>query len=153
MAGDAEEAELRAVGVVGFYLAGPTVSPLEQSAVHDEDKDGVQEEAVSKSLGQPAVPTEKMVRDHNVSHLPFRGWCSACVRGRGKAMQHRKVHDKEDEQLPTVNVDYGFFGTTGSMELGLESTDASAMLVLVVFDRRSKSICAHAVPTKGIGHP
>ena len=36
---------------------------------------------VSKSLNAPVKPTKAMVEDHEVSHLPFRNWCQACVRG------------------------------------------------------------------------
>ena len=31
----------------------------------------------------PVLPSTAEVEAHNVSHLPFRSWCSACVRGRG----------------------------------------------------------------------
>ena len=34
---------------------------------------------------------------HNWCHLPFRSWCSACVRGRGLSMGHAKVSQAEKE--------------------------------------------------------
>ena len=37
------------------------------------------EATVSKAMSGPVKPTAKMVEDHNVSHLPFRNWCSSCV--------------------------------------------------------------------------
>ena len=42
----------------------------------------------------PVLPSEAEVEAHNVSHLPFRCWCSACVRGRGLSLGHRRVDAK-----------------------------------------------------------
>ena len=70
---------------------------------------------ISKSLNAPVKPTKAMVEDHEVSHLPFRNWCQACVRGRGKSIHHRAV-DKP-EAISTVSVDYGFFGALGEAPL------------------------------------
>ena len=68
----------------------------------------VQEAEELKSVPAPVVPSEEEVELHNVSHLPFRGWFSACVRGRGYHQVNAKT--KEAEQKPAVPVDYGFFG-------------------------------------------
>ena len=32
----------------------------------------------------PCVPSQEAIDRHNINHLPFRSWCSCCVRGRGK---------------------------------------------------------------------
>ena len=47
------------------------------------------------------------VEAHNVSHMPPRSRCSACVRGRGLSLGHQKVDTKikEAKQVPTVSVD------------------------------------------------
>ena len=60
---------------------------------------------------------------HNVSHLPFGSWCSACFRGRGLSLGHRedRAHD--------------------------------TLLVLIVRDRKSKGIWSHPVPSKDVVHP
>ena len=54
----------------------------------------------------PVLPSKAEVESYNVSHLPFRSWCSACVRGRGLSLGHHKVGTKtnEAEQIPTVSV-------------------------------------------------
>jgi hypothetical protein len=62
-------------------------------------------------------------------------------------MPHRTVQGKEDEQIPTVSIDYGFLGSPDMPGHG------SDLPVLVVFDRRSKCIWSHPVPSKGVGHP
>ena len=76
------------------------------------DEDMTQEAEELKSVRAPVLPSKEEVEARNVSHLPFRTWCSACVRGRGLSLGHHKVDVKteEAEQMPTVSVDYGFFG-------------------------------------------
>ena len=54
-------------------------------------------------------------------------------------MQHRLVMDKDQDLLPVISVDYMF--------------PHRELPTLVVFDRRSKSIWCHPVPSKGIVHP
>ena len=103
------------------------------------------EPEVARAIRPPIRPTTDMVDRHMISHLPFRNWCSFCVRGRGQSVPHVKVTRKEEEQLPVISVDYGFSGTL--------DTAATDLPMLVVFDRWSKSIWSHPVPTKGLEHP
>ena len=58
--------------------------------------------------------------------------CSACVRGRGLSLGHRKVDakTKEAEQMPDVSVDYEFFGQP-------EDRAHDTLPVLIVRDRKS----------------
>ena len=72
----------------------------------------VQEAEELKHVPAPVLPSKAEVEAHHFSHLPFRSWCSACVRGHGLSLGHREVETKtkEAEQIPTVSVDYGFFG-------------------------------------------
>ncbi len=112
--------------------------------------DACDEETSSKSLRAPMRPTQQMIDDHSVSHLPFRSWCPACVRGRAKCVPHHDV-GKEDEQLPTVSCDYGFFGEPGEICSG--EMGSSTLPILVVKDRQppgSGAIASHPVPQKGV---
>ena len=95
----------------------------------------------------PIKPTQKMIEDHSVSHLPFRSWCVHCVRGRAKSVGHfaQKESEKENQQVPTISMDYGFFGT--------ENESDHEHPVLILHDRESKERCSHPVPSKGIVHP
>ena len=63
-------------------------------------------------------------------------------------MGHRKVdaETKQDEQIPTISVDYGFFGQP-------EDKAHCTLPVLIVRDRKSKGIWSHPVPAKGVTHP
>ena len=112
--------------------------------------DGMSGKTVSKSMNAPVKPTKAMVEDHEVSHLPFRNWCQACVRGRGKSIHHRAV-DKP-EAISTVSVDYGFFGAPG--EAPLQSVAGKDLPVLVSKDRDpptgTGAVFAHPVPHKGL---
>ena len=99
------------------------------------------EETAATAMRQPVLPTQAMIDDHEVAHLPFRSWCPFCVRGRGQSQGHFKV-DKGDEQIPLISVDYGFLGTRDS--------PANETPILLIKDRLSKSIWAHPVPNRGL---
>ncbi len=67
-------------------------------------------------------------------------------------MQHATVRNKDDEMVPIISVDYGFFGAPVGAEGRV--TRGTGLPILVVFGRRQKSILwAHPVPSKGIEHP
>ena len=61
-------------------------------------------------MASPAKPTHEMVDAHNVSPLPFRSWCSFCVRGMAVSIGHSHSAPYKDEQIPTIAIDYGFVG-------------------------------------------
>ena len=92
----------------------------------------------AKPLPIPARPTPEMVKAHEVCHVPFRSWCSHCVRGHGKSFSHKAVdHSQDDEGRPVVSLDYGFFGSPG--ELPADAVGGQKMPVLVVRDRFTKA--------------
>ena len=110
----------------------------------DADEDMVQEAEELKHVLAPILPSKAEVESHNVSHLPFRSWCSACVRGRGLSLGLRKVDTKtEAEQIPTVDVDCGVFGQP-------EDRAHGTLPVLIVRGRKSEGIWSHPVPTKEV---
>ena len=53
------------------------LGPVRADGFTDEDK--TQEAEELKSVPDPVLPSKEEVEAHNVSHLPFRSWCSACV--------------------------------------------------------------------------
>ena len=101
----------------------------------------------SSAMTSPIKPTRKMIEDHEVSHIPFRSWCTACVRGRAKSAGHRRIKDR-DVEVSTFSVDYGFFGSPG--ETPLQSVAGKDLPVLIAYDRKSGGIFAHPVPHKGL---
>ena len=125
-------------------LVGTLEQPSSGSGVPPESPDAnageVGPEAQEpRTLSVPFQPTEKMIREHEISHLPYRNWCVACVRGRGRSDPHRTRSENRDEPLfPVISVDY---------------IADQHQPILVLVDRASKSHWAHIVPQKGIGHP
>ena len=73
---------------------------------HDEEV--VEEEAREvHSPPIPATPSLEEVRKHRLTHRPFRSWCPHCVRGKGRADQHRRSSQKEEWQgVPKLASDY-----------------------------------------------
>eukprot|EP00959_Pyramimonas_sp_CCMP1952_P475109 9504012-Pyramimonas_sp.AAC.2 len=105
------------------------------------------EGAASVAMTAPPRPTKKMIEDHEVSHLPFRSWCTACVRGRAKSCP-RYRRDKSGEVYSTFSADYGFFGVPG--EAPFEAVAGKDLPVIVAYDRKAKCPFAHPVPHKGL---
>ena len=105
----------------------------------------------AKPIRAPCLPSPEEIEAHAVSHIPFRAWCSHCVRGRGKSYAHRRVVRSDDpEEIPVISIDYGFFGAPG--ELPSDAVGGAKMPVLVVRDRKSKALFTHLVPSKGVEH-
>mgnify|MGYP001254926542 CR=1 FL=1 len=91
-----------------------------------------------KRLGGPRRPTEMEVEDHERTHLPFRNWCSHCVKGKGKDLDHRKSIE-EERGLSEYSFDYCFPGD----EFGFKIT------VLVGREHGTGMTMGAVVPTKG----
>ena len=93
-------------------------------------------------LRDPGAPTESEVEHHNVTHLPFRAWCPACVEGKARDRPHKRQEDENEKRLPEVVFDYGFMGTEGEDTIAIQ----------VARDRRTRMVFAHVVPKKGFTH-
>lgn len=91
-------------------------------------------------LRDPRKPSAEEVALHEMTHLPFRSWCSHCVRGRGRAADHRAV--KEERGVGEIHVDYGFVG----------SAESDTKTILVAKHLQTKSLLAMVVPMKGMSH-
>ena len=88
------------------------------------------------------MPTAAEIEEHEaLEHVQFRDWCPVCLGARGIGQQHRAT-EEEDTAEPTVVGDYGFMG----------QDDGKCMPMLVLRDRRSKTVAATFVPEKG-RHP
>ena len=89
-------------------------------------------------LNDPRRPSQAEIDDHELTHIPYRNWCSICVRCRGRDLDHRKAVE-EVRGVSEYAFDYCFPGD----ELGFK---------LVVLSGREKvtgMYFATAVPTKG----
>ena len=128
-----------------------------EEAVGDRDGE-VDEEAEEvaardpKVARKPAAPTKAMILAHEVHHADYREWCPHCVAGKG--VSHRHVTgSREDGPEAEFSMDYAFMTNDGQLvradELSLEEV-GKASPVIVGFDKRSESIWAMAVESKGV---
>ena len=58
----------------------------------------------AKGTKVPIKPSQEEVEEHMLTHLPFRSWCSHCVRGKAKGKPHKKK-EEEDKEVPTIALD------------------------------------------------
>ena len=124
----------------------PSLGP---DAPEDEVEDPYreEEEAGSSSLAikVPLAPTDAERREHEISHLPYRSWCSDCIRGKGLTAAHRKRGGgEEDKKLrkPLVAIDYFYLG----------QDEQQSLPILAMVEEQTGRTYAICVPEKGIGH-
>ena len=92
-------------------------------------------------MADPQLPTEEEVQMHQLTHLPYRSWCCQCIRGRGKALEHRRQN--REHQVPEVHLDYCFMGT---------AKDRKTKCILVAKEANTRYVLSTAVPMDG-GEP
>ena len=90
-----------------------------------------------KKVQDPRVPTQAEVDEHNMTHLPYRSWCTHCVRGRGEAHPHHKSGN-EERNVPVLHMDYCFMG----------KVDEKAQPILVGKKRDTRMMCSMLVGEK-----
>ena len=121
------------------------VSPSEIAIPEEELED--EQTRLGAALAQPVLPSAAEIAAHEVSHIPYRAWCTSCVRGRAKSQPHRTTHTHLDDKYPVVSIDYAFFSSPPT-DGGVVATSGSDVPVLVVFDRRTKCVFAHLLKSK-----
>ena len=100
----------------------------------------VETNARARRRGRNALPSDVERRQHEVTHYPFRSWCTACMAGRGVAVQHRARRSAEELAIPSVSFDYCFLRN---------EPKGISCVTLVCRDRQSRALAAHALPAKG----
>ena len=78
----------------------------------------------AKAITHPKKPSPEEVTAHELTHLPYRSWCSHCVRGRGRADDHH--HVEEAREIPLVSTDYLFLGDESEGKLTVMTVYDSA---------------------------
>ena len=118
--------------------AAAAADPEEE--MHDDE--GIQSGArLPMKVQDPKLPTPEEVKEHALTHLPYRAWCPHCVRGKGKSMQHRQSKDKPG--IREIHVDYCFMG---------KAEDHRPKCIVVAKDRETRMVMASVVPLKGASH-
>ena len=57
----------------------------------------------------PRQPSEQERIEHAITHLPFRSWCTQCIKGREREEDCRKAIE-EERHVPGIHLDYVFVG-------------------------------------------
>ena len=62
----------------------------EEAIVESEmvDLDGCAGARKPMFVQDPKLPSQREREEHQMTHLPYRSWCSHCVRGKGKEAPH-----------------------------------------------------------------
>ena len=126
--------------------------PEEPAGVLGSDAEFEFEEKIeSRILPRPSEPTQSQEEDHRAEgHIPFRSWCSECVRARGTGEQHRGRRDRRE--ICTFSFDYLHLDASGipvKKEDVLAGAEVS-LTILVAKDSLGKAVFTHVVPQKGV---
>jgi len=106
----------------------------------DKDEEGEYEEAGQRKttkLPDPLAPTAAERAEHELTHIPYRSWCSCCVKGRGRQADHRT--SKSEGALHELHVDFCFMGAEG---------EDDKLTILVLKEKKTKMSMATVVPSK-----
>ena len=86
----------------------------EQGAEGDGQREGETREEEARQVHAPPIPvtpTLEEVRQHRLTHTPFRSWCPHCVRGKGREDRHSPSKQKGVYMgIPKIVSDYFFVG-------------------------------------------
>jgi hypothetical protein len=55
----------------------------------EQDNEDEEEGQQPKVIRAPKAPTKAEREEHEATHLPFRSWCTHCLRGRGRHINDR----------------------------------------------------------------
>ena len=119
---------------VGEVLDG---APKEIVGADDE------EEVVQpgKLLPEPYKPSAKERAIHDLTHLPYRGWCEHCVKARRPKTHHRAKSPSSQRTIPLLVAEYCHVR---------DSKDEELATILVARLYPSKALLAVGCDRKGI---
>ena len=103
----------------------------DSDAVQGPGDDGEdQEEAQQpRAVRDPGQPTQAMIDEHDLTHIPYRPWCDTCVRGKAKRKPSRTISGAYSEsQCARVRIDYAYL--TENVE-AVEVGDSRTVSVVV----------------------
>jgi len=107
--GKAEWSEMQDDGELGVWAIGESDEEREDETAEAERMQRPRDGIGVKGMLDPRLPSETEVRQHQLNHLPYRNWCSICVRGKGRDMDHRK-DTRGERGLSEYALDYCFPG-------------------------------------------
>ena len=89
-----------------------------------------------RTFSVPVAPSPEEVLLHNLTHLPFRSWCSTCVKAKS-----RESHALPSSTQPVIQLDYSFMTS--------ESDPTTQVTLLNAVDVTTKLGMSCVVPRKG----
>ena len=94
----------------------------------------------------PASVSKAQKEEHELTHCPYRAWCSICVKARGQKMPHNYHKDEdadENSKVPRASMDYFF--------MSKKDQDAKENPIVVIVNEETNERYARATGQKGIG--
>eukprot|EP00435_Cladocopium_sp_Y103_P016599 s3099_g4.t1 len=124
-----------------FDVGSEPVEGAAAEELHAEFEEGT----MRMAQRTPFKPSADEIREHNISHVPYRDWCVHCVRGRGRTLAHRRVPKSEEEKgrkRPLVHMDYFYLGARSEETLP----------ILAMLDETTQRMFSITMPCKGLDH-
>ena len=75
------------------------------------------EERIPLEQASAREPTAEERRRRELTHLPYRAWCTACLKHRARQDQHRRTGKSHEHGCPTVSFDFCYVKASGSGRL------------------------------------
>ena len=124
---------------------------------HEDDRDGEEEEEArhQRSARDPGQPSREEREEHERTHIPFRPWCEACVKGKSKRKPSTRIAgDYAHSDCCRLRMDYAYLtedveATEGDHGEEESAKAESTLTVLVVQESQHRSVWAYAVEAKG----
>ena len=118
---------------------------------NDEDEEEFEKQRFARN---PELPSREMLEEHKRTHIPFRPWCRACVRGKGKKRPSLNIKGAYAEGLVArVRMDYAFLNEKIDPDVEsngeVEAEDALSQTMLVMQESQCTSVWSYAVEHKG----
>ena len=141
-------------GEPGGDLGGDDAG-VAQEAEAQEDVDGEEEARAPKAARDPGQPTQAERDEHDLTHIPYRPWCWACVFGKAKSRPSLKICGGYSEcRQARVRMDYGHLtedveDTSGEHGEEEVSKAGGSLTMLVMKESQHKSVWAYPVERKG----
>ena len=119
--------------------SGERVDPVDRPSPEEL----TEEARAPKVLRSPCAPTEEEIEEHEaIGHSVHRTWCGHCIRARGMHEVHKAVLDRDERGLPTISLDYYFFGGNGEGAPG-------GLPNLQIKDESTGMLWSSTIPAKG----
>ena len=105
------------------------------------------DERIAQTVPLAELPSQEEIERHLLTHLPYAGWCSACVMARGR-QDARKLDEttRAQREISTVSMDFAYTGYgDGSMYGGkVSEREKDSLCCLVLHCSETGNV--HAIP-------